>query len=127
MDPGKTNMHEIGILPNSLNSHHGPVRNPYAPAREAGGSSSGSAAAVAAGLCAAAIGADGGGSIRIPAAFSGLAGLKPTFGRVSEFGAGPLAPSVAHLGPIAATAEDAALLYAAISGSDPQDSSIPRT
>jgi Asp-tRNA(Asn)/Glu-tRNA(Gln) amidotransferase A subunit family amidase len=123
---GKMNMHEIGILPNSLNPHHGPVRNPYAPAREAGGSSSGSAAAVAAGLCVAAVGADGGGSIRIPAAYCGLVGLKPTFGRVSEFGAVPLAPSVAHVGPIAATAEDAALVYAAISGPDPQDPNTQR-
>jgi Asp-tRNA(Asn)/Glu-tRNA(Gln) amidotransferase A subunit family amidase len=119
---GKTNMHEIGILPNGLNAHHGPVRNPYGPGHEAGGSSGGSAAAVAAGLCAAAIGADGGGSIRIPAAYCGLVGLKPTFGRVSEFGAVPLAWSVAHLGPIAATAEDAALIYAAIAGPDPLDS-----
>ncbi|MCC6858374.1 MAG: amidase, partial [Bryobacterales bacterium] len=119
---GKTNMHEIGILPSSLNPHHGAVRNPYAPGCEAGGSSSGSAAAVAAGLCAAAVGADGGGSIRIPAAYCGLFGLKPTFGRVSEFGAVPLAWSVAHLGPIAATAEDAALLYAAMAGPDPRDS-----
>jgi Asp-tRNA(Asn)/Glu-tRNA(Gln) amidotransferase A subunit family amidase len=122
----KTNMHEIGILPNSFNPHHGTVRNPYGPAHEAGGSSSGSAAAVAAGLCAAAIGADGGGSIRIPAAYCGVVGLKPTFGRVSEFGAVPLAPSVAHLGPIAATAEDAALLHATISGPDPQDSNTQR-
>jgi Asp-tRNA(Asn)/Glu-tRNA(Gln) amidotransferase A subunit family amidase len=118
---GKTNMHEIGILPNGLNPHYGPVRNPYNPAHETGGSSSGSAAAVAAGLCPAAIGADGGGSIRVPAAFCGVVGLKPTFGRVSESGAVPLAWSVAHLGPIAATAEDAALLYAAISGPDPAD------
>ena len=105
---GKTNMHEIGILPNGLNTHNGPVRNPYGPAHEAGGSSSGSAAAVAAGLCAAAIGADGGGSIRIPAAYCGVIGLKPTYGRVSEFGAVPLAQSVAHLGPIAATADRSA-------------------
>jgi Asp-tRNA(Asn)/Glu-tRNA(Gln) amidotransferase A subunit family amidase len=118
---GKTNMHEIGILPNGLNPHCGAVRNPYGPAHEAGGSSSGSAAAVAAGLCAVAIGADGGGSIRIPAAYCGLVGLKPTFGRVSEFGVVPLAWSVAHLGPIAATAEDAALLYSAIAGPDPRD------
>jgi len=118
---GKTNMHEIGILPNAVNPHHGTVRNPYDPAREAGGSSGGSAAAVAAGLCAAAIGADGGGSIRIPASYCGLVGLKPTYGRVSEWGAAPLAWSVAHLGPIATTAEDAALLYAAIAGPDPRD------
>jgi Asp-tRNA(Asn)/Glu-tRNA(Gln) amidotransferase A subunit family amidase len=118
---GKTNMHEIGILPDGLNSHYGPVRNPYNLAHETGGSSSGSAAAVAAGMCPAAIGADGGGSIRVPAAFCGVVGLKPTFGRVSESGAVPLAWSVAHLGPIAATAEDAALLYAAISGPDPAD------
>ncbi|MCW5978161.1 MAG: amidase [Bryobacteraceae bacterium] len=118
---GKANMHEIGILPDGLNPHYGPVRNPYNLAHEAGGSSSGSAAAVAAGLCAAAVGADGGGSIRIPAAYCGVVGLKPTYGRVSEFGAVPLAPSVAHLGPIAATAEDAALLYAVIAGPDPKD------
>lgn len=123
---GKTNMHEIGILPNGLNPHYGPVRNPYNGAHEAGGSSSGSAAAVAAGLCPAAIGADGGGSIRIPAAYCGVVGLKPTFGRVSESGAVPLAWSVAHLGPIAATAEDAALLYDAISGPDPLDSNAQR-
>jgi Asp-tRNA(Asn)/Glu-tRNA(Gln) amidotransferase A subunit family amidase len=119
---GKTNMHEIGILPNGLNPHHGAVRNPYGLAHEAGGSSSGSAAAVAAGLSAAAIGADGGGSIRIPASYCGLVGLKPTFGRVSESGAVPLAWSVAHLGPMAPMAEDAALVYAVISGPDPQDS-----
>jgi Asp-tRNA(Asn)/Glu-tRNA(Gln) amidotransferase A subunit family amidase len=118
---GKTNMHEIGILPNGLNPHYGPVRNPYGPAHEAGGSSSGSAAAVAAGLCAGAIGADGGGSIRIPAAYCGLVGLKATFGRVSEFGTVPLAWSVAHLGPLAATVDDAALLYTVIAGPDPQD------
>ena len=118
---GKTNMHEIGILPDGWNPHHGVVRNPYNPVHETGGSSSGSAAAVASGLCPGAIGADGGGSIRVPASFCGVIGLKPTFGRVSEFGAVPLAWSVAHLGPIAATAEDAALLYATIAGQDPAD------
>ncbi len=118
---GKTNMHEIGILPCGYNPHHGTVRNPYNLAHETGGSSSGSAAAVAAGLCPAAVGADGGGSIRIPAAFCGVVGLKPTYGRVSEAGAVPLAWSVAHLGPLAATAEDAALLYAAMAGPDPAD------
>jgi len=118
---GKTNMHEIGILPDGLNPHYGVARNPYNPLHDTGGSSSGSAAAVAAGLCPAAIGADGGGSIRIPASFCGVVGLKPTFGRVSEYGALPLCWSVAHLGPIAATAEDAALLYVAMAGPDPCD------
>lgn len=118
---GKTNMHEIGIGVTGLNPHHGTVRNPYDPAHFTGGSSSGSAAAVAAGLCPVALGADGGGSIRIPASFCGVVGLKPTFGRVSERGAAPLCWSVAHLGPLAATATDAALGYAAIAGPDPGD------
>lgn len=118
---GKTNMHEIGITPNGVNPHHGAARNPYNPAHDTGGSSSGSGAAVAAGLCPVAIGADGGGSIRIPAAFNGVVGLKATFGRVSEFGAAPTAWSVAHLGPIAATAEDCALAYAVLAGPDPRD------
>ena len=78
-------------------------------------------AAVASGLCPVAIGADGGGSIRIPSSFCGLVGLKSTFGRVSEFGAAPLAWSVAHLGPLAATATDAALAFAVLAGPDPKD------
>ena len=118
---GKANMHEIGIVPTGLNPHHGFARNPYNPAHYTGGSSSGSAAAVAAGLCPVAIGADGGGSIRIPAALCGLVGLKSTFGRVSEYGAAPLDWTVAHLGPLAATAEDAALCYALIAGADSRD------
>ena len=118
---GKANMHEIGIGVTGLNPHHGAVRNPYAPAHFSGGSSSGPASAVAAGLCPVALGADGGGSIRIPSAFCGLVGLKSTFGRVSEFGAAPLAWSVAHLGPLAATATDAALAYAVLAGPDPKD------
>lgn len=118
---GKANMHEIGIGVTGLNPHHGTPRNPYNPAHYTGGSSSGSAAAVAAGLCPLAIGADGGGSIRIPAAFCGLVGLKATYGRVSEFGAFPLDWSIAHIGPIAASAADAALGYALIAGPDPLD------
>jgi len=118
---GKTNMHEIGIGTNSINPHHGTVRNPYDIHRDAGGSSSGSAAAVAAGIVPAAIGADGGGSIRIPAAMCGMVGLKPTFGRVSEFGAAPLDWSIAHLGPIAASVHDTALVYSIIAGPDPKD------
>jgi len=118
---GKTNMHEIGINPNGLNRHYGVVRNPYNLAHDSGGSSSGSAAAVAAGICPVAIGADGGGSVRIPAALCGVVGLKATFGRISEQGAAPLCWSVAHLGPIGATVADVALAYAAIAGPDVQD------
>ena len=120
---GKANMHEIGIGVTGLNPIHGTPRNPYAPGHCTGGSSSGSGAAVAAGLCPVAIGADGGGSIRIPASFCGIVGLKPTFGRVSEHGAAPLCWSVAHLGPMAATATDAALAYAVMAGPDPNDPS----
>lgn len=118
---GKTNMHEIGINVTGLNPHHGTTRNPYNTGHYTGASSSGSATAVAAGLVPAAIGADGGGSIRIPSSFCGLVGLKATFGRVSEFGAFPLCWSVAHIGPIAASATDAALTYALIAGPDPKD------
>jgi len=120
---GKANMHEIGIGVTGLNPIHGTPRNPYAPGHYTGGSSSGSGAAVTAGLCPVAIGADGGGSIRIPASFCGIVGLKPTFGRVSEHGAAPLCWSVAHLGPMAATATDAALAYAVMAGPDPNDPS----
>jgi Asp-tRNA(Asn)/Glu-tRNA(Gln) amidotransferase A subunit family amidase len=118
---GKANMHEIGINPTGFNAHHGTPRNPYDTDHYTGGSSSGSAAAVAAGLCPVAIGADGGGSIRIPAAFCGVVGLKPSFGRVSEYGAFPLTWTMGHLGPLAATVTDAALAYAVIAGPDPDD------
>jgi Asp-tRNA(Asn)/Glu-tRNA(Gln) amidotransferase A subunit family amidase len=118
---GKTNMHEIGITPTGINPHHGACRNPYDLQHDAGGSSSGVAASVAAGFCPLGLGADGGGSIRIPAAHCGLVGLKPTFGRVSEHGAAALCWSVAHLGPIAASALDCALGYALIAGRDERD------
>lgn len=118
---GKANMHEIGIGVTGLNPHHGVTRNPYNVAHFTGGSSSGSATAVAAGLCPAALAADGGGSIRIPSAFCGVVGLKPTFGRVSTSSSAALCWSVAHNGPIGATAEDVALLYAIIAGPDPND------
>lgn len=118
---GKANMYEIGIGVTGLNPHHGTPRNPYNTKHYTGGSSSGSATAVAAGFVPVAIGADGGGSIRIPSAFCGAVGLKSTFGRVSEFGAFPLCWSVAHVGPIAASATDAALTYALIAGPDPKD------
>lgn len=118
---GRTNMHEFGIMPSGLNPHHGAVRNPYNPAHDSGGSSSGSGAAVAAGLCPVAFGADGGGSIRIPAAFCGVVGLKPTYGRVPGGGTNGLGSTIGHLGPIAATAEDAALMYGVIAGPDARD------
>jgi Asp-tRNA(Asn)/Glu-tRNA(Gln) amidotransferase A subunit family amidase len=118
---GKANMHEIGINPNGANAHYGRVRNPYDVQCDSGGSSSGSSAAVAAGLVPVAIGADGGGSIRIPAALCGILGLKSTFGRVSEFGAAPLGWSVAHLGPLTASVEDTALTYGLVAGPDPRD------
>ena len=115
---GKTNMHEIGINPNGANANFGAVRNPYQTNCDSGGSSSGSAAAVAAGLVPIAMGADGGGSIRIPAALCGIVGLKPTFGRISERGAAPLCWSVAHLGPLTACVEDTALVYSIVAGPD---------
>lgn len=118
---GKANMHEIGIGVTGFNPHYGTPRNPYDPVHYTGGSSSGPATAVAAGLCPVAIGADGGGSIRVPAAFCGVVGLKATHGRVSEFGAAPLDWSVAHVGPLAATATDAALAYGLMAGPDPRD------
>jgi len=118
---GKANMHEIGIGMTGLNPHHGVCRNPYDPSRHSGGSSSGPAATVAAGLCPTAIGVDGGGSIRVPAGFCGMVGLKPTNGRVSEHGAAPLAWNVAAAGPIAANVRDLAATYALIAGPDEHD------
>lgn len=121
---GKANMHEIGIDTSGFNAHHGTPRNPWDPRRYTGGSSSGSAAAVAAGLCPVAVGADGGGSIRIPASLCGVVGLKATFSRISEAGAYPLCWSVGHVGPLAASVADLALAYAVMAGPDPLD---PRT
>ena len=118
---GKTNMFEIGISPTGDNPIHGFARNPYHPGHDAGGSSGGSAVAVGSGMVPLAIGADGGGSIRVPAAHCGIVGLKPTFGRVSEFGAAPLCWSVAHVGTLGATALDAAIGYAVCAGRDPKD------
>ena len=118
---GKANMYEIGINPEGFNLHYGMVRNPYNLAHDPGGSSSGPAAATAAGFCPVSIGADGGGSIRIPAAHCGLVGLKATYGRISEYGAAPLTWSMGHLGPIGATVADVALTYAAIAGPDDHD------
>jgi aspartyl-tRNA(Asn)/glutamyl-tRNA(Gln) amidotransferase subunit A len=103
---GKTNLHEFAYGISSQNPHFGTVPNPIAPGRLAGGSSGGSAAALAAGLCELALGSDSGGSIRIPAAWCGVVGFKPTYGRVSLDGCFPLAPSFDHAGPMARTVEE---------------------
>ncbi|HWP28714.1 MAG TPA: amidase [Chloroflexota bacterium] len=118
---GKTNLEEFAYGATSINPHYGACRNPWDPARITGGSSGGSAAAVAAGLCAASLGTDSGGSIRQPAALCGLVGLKPTYGRVSRHGVVPLSWSQDHVGPMTRTVRDAALVLQAIAGHDPRD------
>lgn len=101
---------------------YGPTRNPWNLTRTTRGSSSGSAAAVAAGIDYGSIGSDTGGSIRVPASFCGVVGLKPTYGRVSRFGMQPVSRTLDHAGPIARSVADVAILMAAITGSDPRDS-----
>lgn len=118
---GKTNLHEFAYGVTTDNPHYGATRNPWDRDRIPGGSSGGTAAAIAAGLCSGGIGTDTGGSIRIPSALCGIVGLKPTYGRVSSRGTVPLAPSLDHVGPMARTVGDAALLFATIAGRDPQD------
>lgn len=118
---GKTNMHEIGINVTGLNPHHGTTRNPYNDSFHTGASSSGSATAVASGLVPVALGADGGGSIRIPSALCGIVGLKATFGRISEHGAAPLAWSVGYIGPMATSVRDCARAFAVMAGPDAKD------
>jgi aspartyl-tRNA(Asn)/glutamyl-tRNA(Gln) amidotransferase subunit A len=118
---GKTNLHEFAFGGSSVVSAYGPVRNPLAPERIAGGSSSGSAVAVASGMCCAALGTDTAGSVRLPAAYCGVVGLKPTYGLVSTRGVVPLAWSFDHVGPIARSAAEAARVLAVIAGFDPED------
>ncbi|HEY7039555.1 MAG TPA: amidase, partial [Methylomirabilota bacterium] len=118
---GKLNMTELAMGAFGDNPHHGPARNPWGLERCPGGSSSGSGVAVAAGLAAGAIGTDTGGSIRLPSAACGITGFKPTYGRVSRVGGMALSWSNDHIGPMARTAEDCALMLQTIAGLDPLD------
>ena len=123
---GKLNLHEFAYGGSTVVSAFGPVHNPWALDRSAGGSSSGSAAAVAAGLCYGAIGSDTGGSIRQPAACCGIVGLKPTYGRVSTRGVIPLASSLDHVGPMTRRVRDAALMLQPLAGSGEDAAALER-
>lgn len=126
IETGRLNMSEFAAGPTGHNAHFGHARNPWNPDHITGGSSAGSGAATAAGCVFAALGSDTGGSIRLPAIMCGLYGLKPTYGRVSRYGAMPRAWSLDTVGPLTRSAADAALILAAIAGHDPKDPSTSR-
>lgn len=118
---GTLNMDEYAYGFSTENSHYGPTRNPHNPAHVSGGSSGGSAAAVAAGMLPVTLGTDTSGSIRVPASFCGIWGLKPTYGRLSRAGTFPFTTSLDHVGPFAACVGDLALLYDVLQGPDSRD------
>lgn len=120
---GKTHLHEHAYGITSNNPHFGPARNPWDSERIPGGSSGGSAIAVSTGMALMATGTDTGGSIRVPASFCNVTGIKPTYGRVSRFGILPLAFSLDHAGPLTLTVRDCALALGAMAGHDPNDPS----
>ena len=123
---GKTGLHELAYGITSNNPHFGAIRNPHDRERIPGGSSGGSGVAVATGMALMATGTDTGGSIRIPASFCGVVGLKPTYGRVSRYGVKPLGLSLDHIGPLTRTVRDAAIALYAMAGYDDRDPSCSR-